>query len=152
LSSRDIDLVAFPWTRGMARARKAMHVLTHLPRSLAFLREPPDALLPTRTGYLREMGTLPRRLAELDIAVPVRRVPHHLAHAASTALVLPGASGAALTADGMGEWTTAATWHVEDGVPHRLAHASYPHSPGKAYAAVTSWLGFAPESDEGKTM
>jgi carbamoyltransferase len=37
-------------------------------------------------------------------------------------------------------------------VPVPLRGAGYPHSLGKAYSAVTSWLGFRPESDEGKTM
>ena len=148
----DVDAVAFPWTRGMARGRKALHVLTHLPRSLAYLREPPDALLPSRAGYLRAMRRLEQDVAALGIAAPVRRVPHHVAHAASAALVLPEATGAVVTADGMGEWTTAATWAVERGRPRCLRRASYPHSPGKVYAAVTSWLGFLPESDEGKTM
>ncbi len=34
----------------------------------------------------------------------------------------------------------------------KLGRATYPHSPGKAYAAVTQWLGFTPERGEGKTM
>ncbi|MBL9085740.1 MAG: hypothetical protein JNM10_01225, partial [Planctomycetia bacterium] len=152
LSPRDVDAVAFPWTRGMARARKAWHVLARLPRSLAYLREPPDARLPSRGGYLRAMGTLRARLAEAGVVAPVARVPHHVAHAASAALVLPDATGAVVTADGMGEWTTTATWSVVRGVPRRLRHATYPHSAGKAYAAVTAWLGFVPEADEGKTM
>jgi carbamoyltransferase len=148
----DVSLVAVPWTRGMARARKAWHVLARLPRSVAFLREPPGAGVPTRRGYLAAMRGIERDLEALGVRAPVRRVPHHLAHAASAALVLPGGSGAVLTADGMGEWTTGATWEVRGGVPALRRRASYPHSPGKAYAAVTSWLGFRPEHDEGKTM
>lgn len=148
----DIEGVCFPWTRGMARARKALHVLLHLPRSLAFLKEPPDALLPTRAGYLRAMRSFRHDVRALDIRAKIHRVPHHVAHAASTALVLPDATGAAVTADGMGEWTTAALWRITRGLPSLLMEVRYPHSPGKAYAAVTSWLGFRPEADEGKTM
>lgn len=152
VKAAEVDAVAFPWSRGMARAKKALHVLARLPRSLAYLREPPDTRLPSRAGYLRAMASVEARARECGLLAPVRRVPHHLAHAASAALVLPGGRGAVLTADGMGEWTTAATWTVDDGRPRRLDSASYPHSPGKAYAAVTAWLGFTPESDEGKTM
>jgi carbamoyltransferase len=152
LSPRDVGVVAFPWTRGMARARKALHVLRGWPHTRAFLREPPDDLLPDRAGYLLAMRGLVGRVRALGIDAPVRRVPHHVAHAASAALVLPGATGAVVTADGMGEWTTAATWDVRGGRPRRLRAAAYPHSPGKAYAAVTRWLGFRPEADEGKTM
>jgi carbamoyltransferase len=152
LSPSDVDAVAFPWSRGMGRARKALHLVRGLPRSLAYLREPPDDLLPDRRGYLRAMRGLEAEVAACGVAAPVVRVPHHLAHAVSAALALPGARGAVLTADGMGEWTTAATWHVVDGRPRRLREARYPHSAGKAYAAVTRFLGFRPESDEGKTM
>lgn len=136
----------------MARFRKALHVLRGLPRSRAYLHEPPDGLLPSRRGYLAAMRGLEGRLRTEGFRAPVRRVPHHRAHAASAALFLPDATGAVLTADGMGEWTTAATWSVVRGLPRRLRGASYPHSAGKVYAAVTRWLGFRAEADEGKTM
>lgn len=152
LAPDDVDVVAFPWARGMARLRKALHVARHLPESLAFLREPPDARLPSRRSYLAEMASLPRRLREVGLRARVVHVPHHDAHAASAALLLPDASGAVLTADGMGEWVTAAAFAVERGLPARRRAARYPHSAGKAYAAVTAWLGFEPEADEGKTM
>lgn len=149
---RDVDLVAFPWTRSMARVRKALHVLKGLPRSRSFFRETPDAGLPGRLEYLRSMRQLPLFLREVGIPAPLVRIPHHLAHAASARLALPDARGAVLTADGMGEWTTAAAWHMEETRISCLARADYPHSAGKTYAAVTQWLGFRPESDEGKTM
>ena len=149
---RDVTAVAFPWSPGMGRARKALHVLLHWPRSRAYFREPPDERLPDRRGYLHAMRGLERDVRTFGIEAPVRRVPHHVAHAASAALAMPDATGAVLTADGMGEWTTAATWDVRNGAPRRLRSASYPMSAGKAYAAVTRWLGFRAEADEGKTM
>jgi carbamoyltransferase len=153
IGPREVDAVAFPWTRGMARVRKAFHFLRRLPRSLAYLREPPDELLPDRRRYLRAMAGLESRLAEEGIAAPVVRVPHHLAHAESARLALPEGRGAVLTADGMGEWRTAVAWRAGPaGALDALRAASYPHSAGKVYAAVTRWLGFRPESDEGKTM
>jgi carbamoyltransferase len=152
VAARDVEAVAFPWSRGMGRARKAWHGLTHLPRSLAFLREPPDDLVPGRLGYLGAMAAPERGLRPLGVWAPLVRVPHHLAHAASARLALPGGEGAVLTADGMGEWTTAAAWRSDAQGLARLRRAVYPHSPGKAYAAVTRWLGFRPEADEGKTM
>jgi carbamoyltransferase len=151
IAPEHVDVVAFPWARHMARARKAWHVLRGLPRTRAFWRESaPD--LPDRRAYLSAHRTLPERLRTEGFRARLVRVPHHLAHAASAALVLPGDDGAALTADGMGEWTTAAAWRLAGGRWRRVRHATYPHSAGKAYAAVTQWLGFRPESDEGKTM
>ncbi len=148
----DVDVVAFPWTRGMARARKALWVLRGLPRSLTFLSERPEEGVPGRRAYLAAMRGLAARLSAEGLRAPLVRVPHHLAHAVSATLDLGGRRGAVLTADGMGEWTTAAAFGVDGGTPRALRRATYPHSAGKAYAAVTSWLGFRPEADEGKTM
>lgn len=154
LAPRDVDLVAFPWARGMARVRKALHVLRHWPRSRAFLEQRPDPALPGRRDYLRAMAGLEDDLRALGLVAPVVRVPHHLAHAASARLALedPHAPAVLLTADGMGEWTTTALWEQRAGRLRQLAACGYPHSAGKAYAAVTAWLGFRAESDEGKTM
>ena len=58
----DVDAIAFPWTRSMARGRKAWHVLRRLPRSRAYFRDPPDSLLPARAGYLRAMRGLEDQL------------------------------------------------------------------------------------------
>ncbi len=148
-----VDALAFPWSRAMGRRQKLGHVLRRLPRSMAFFRSPPEASdLPDRRNYLRAMRGLEARLRAEGFRAPVVRVPHHRAHAASAALALPSGDGAILTADGMGEWTTAASWRARAGALKRLRRAVYPHSPGKAYAAVTQWLGFRPESGEGKTM
>ncbi len=152
LSAADVDAIAFPWTRAMGRPQKLWHVLKGLPRSRAYFRDPPDTLLPDRQGYLKAMRGLEGHLRSEGFTAPVHRIPHHLAHAASAALALPAGTGGIITADGMGEWTTAATWRADAYRPQRLRRAVYPHSPGKAYAAVTQWLGFVPESGEGKTM
>lgn len=147
----EVGVVALPWTRGMARARKAWHVARGWPRTKAFLREPQDVLGSGRRDYLANMARAEDTLAELGIEAPVQRVPHHRAHAASARLVLPDGEGLVLTADGMGEWSTATTWLAANGL-QSLRKSSFPHSAGKAYAAVTQWLGFTPERDEGKTM
>lgn len=154
LAPHEVDCVAFPWARGMARWRKALHVLRHWPRSRAFLEQRPDPALPGRRDYLRAMAGLEDDLRACGLACPVLRIPHHLAHATSAVLALPDpeAPAVVLTADGMGEWTTTALWAQRDGRLVAQARAGYPHSAGKAYAAVTAWLGFRPESDEGKTM
>jgi carbamoyltransferase len=151
LGPGDVDRVAFCWRRDMGRLRKALYVARRLPRSLAFLRERPDGL-PPRLGYLRQVAGLRRDLREAGLSAPVVHVDHHTAHAHQAWRFGPADRAALLTADGMGEWTAAATWTVRDGAPRRLRHRDYPHSLGKVYAAVTQHLGFRPDADEGKTM
>ncbi len=151
LAPKDIDRVAFCWRKDMARARKALYVMSGLPFTLPFLRERP-AGLPPRLAYLRSVKNLPRDLADAGIRAPVEYVDHHLAHAVQAHRFGPADDAAILTADGMGEWTATATWRAgRDGLV-RLAERSYPQSLGKVYAAVTQHLGFSPDADEGKTM
>jgi carbamoyltransferase len=151
LRPADVDAVAFPWRKDMARLAKALYFLRRLPRSLAFLRERPERL-PPRLAYLRSLAHLARDLRAAGVTAPVTYVAHHFAHAVQAHRFGPADEAALLTADGMGEWTAAATWRVDAGVPRRLAAQSYPHSLGKVYAAVTQHLGFMPDADEGKTM
>jgi carbamoyltransferase len=148
----DVDAVAFCWRKDMARGRKALYVLRHLPRSLAFLRERPERL-PPRLRYLRDVAHLERDLRMNGVHAPVTWVEHHFAHAVQAHRFGPADEAALLTADGMGEWTAAATWHAGGSDrPRLLAAQHYPHSLGKVYAAVTQHLGFRPDADEGKTM
>lgn len=151
LEPADVDVVAFCWRKDMARRRKALYVLRHLPRSLAFLRERPERL-PPRVAYLRRVAGLEHDLRRSGISAPVIWVEHHFAHAVQAHRFGPADEAALLTADGMGEWTATAAWHVERDRPRLLAAQSYPHSLGKVYAAVTQHVGFRPDADEGKTM
>jgi len=151
LEVEDIDCVAFCWRRDMARARKALYVLSRLPRSLPFLTEDPRGL-PPRRAYLGQVAQLPDHLRELGITAPVAYVDHHLAHAIQAHRFGPTDEAALITADGMGEWTATATWTAAGDRPRCLQKRSYPHSLGKFYAAVTQHLGFEPDRGEGKTM
>ncbi|MCA1217116.1 carbamoyltransferase family protein [Streptomyces sp. 8L] len=96
----------------------------------------------------------PRRQIRELLGYPgeVTCVAHHEAHAAS-AFYQSGFSEAALfTADAVGEWTTTSYGR---GGPHGIElfeEVSFPHSLGILYSAVTSFLGFAVNSDEYKVM
>ncbi|MHC4970977.1 MAG: carbamoyltransferase family protein [Planctomycetota bacterium] len=152
LQPTDVDAVAFCWRKDMARRKKALYVLRHLPRSLAFLRERPERL-PPRVAYLRSVARLASDLRASGVSAPITWVEHHFAHAVQAHRFGPADEAALLTADGMGEWTAAAAWQVErGGRPRLLAAQHYPHSLGKVYAAVTQHVGFRPDADEGKTM
>jgi len=152
LEPGDVDAIAFPWRRSMARPRKAAYVLARLPRTLPFLTQRPPGLPPRRT-YLRQVAGLPRDLRDAGLRAPLRWIEHHRAHAEQAWRFGPADEAALLTADGMGEWTATATWKkAKDGDAFRLGRQRFPHSLGKFYAAVTQYLGFRPDSGEGKTM
>jgi carbamoyltransferase len=82
----------------------------------------------------------------------VRCFPHHMCHAASAFLAGPFEDAAILTMDGVGEWTTTGTFFGSKEGIKPLSKQEFPHSLGLFYSAITSFLGFTPNSDEYKVM
>lgn len=77
---------------------------------------------------------------------------HHLSHAASAFLVSPFKEAAILTADGVGEWTTATLGVGRDTKINLLKEIRFPHSLGLLYSAFTAFLGFEVNEGEYKVM
>ena len=151
LEPRDVDRVVFCWRRDMAARRKLAYFLRGLPRALPFLYERPEGL-PGRVGYLRAVRDLPRDLLDAGIGAPITWVSHHRAHAAQAYRFGGAETADIVVVDGMGEWETTTVWRGSDNAVGRLEERTFPESLGKLYSAVTQWLGFRPESGEGKTM
>jgi carbamoyltransferase len=87
----------------------------------------------------------------------VQWVEHHHAHVIGSFLVSPYREAALLGIDGSGEWATSYLGHaVSDAsgatTVTRFQQSYFPQSMGAFYEAVTDWLGFRPNYDEGKTM
>ena len=120
--------------------RKALHVLRRLPRSLAFLRERPQDDLPGRVSYLRAMRRLPATLAAEGLAAPVVRVRITAPTPSPHGSRCPTGRGAVITADGMGEWTTAGLWD---------ATGDDPDAPGAARSTRTARARPTPRSRSG---
>ncbi len=77
---------------------------------------------------------------------------HHLCHAAGAYFASGFEDAAILTADGYGERTSTLLAVGRGGQITRLGAVDFPHSLGAVYAAVTQFLGFRPNSGEGKVM
>jgi carbamoyltransferase len=90
-------------------------------------------------------------LPGLDPAI-VRFVPHHIAHAASTALAAPFPDSAVLVCDGRGEARSHWAGRSRAGDLEELAAQPLPHSLGLLYEEATEHLGFRRSSDEYKVM
>ncbi len=146
LTSLDLDGVAF-YEKPYLKFSRA--ILTHI-------RDWPFSF----SSYNRSMPEwLSRRLTmPLDIATAlsydgeVSFIKHHLAHAASAFLPSPFTEAAILTADGLGEWATTSLAIGRGNDIEMLEELHYPDSLGLVYSAVTSYLGFAANSDEGRVM
>ncbi|GEC05546.1 carbamoyltransferase [Streptomyces spinoverrucosus] len=139
LRPQDLDAVAYSYDPRLARPAEAMG-----------LDDPWDHL---RQTYAREApGFLRAALPGLD-AGKVRFVPHHMAHAASSAFAAPDAGDSSvLVLDGRGERAShLAARRVGDRL-EALHAQELPHSLGLVYEELTDHLGFLRSSDEFKVM
>lgn len=84
--------------------------------------------------------------------VPIRHTNHHLSHMASAFFLSPFEEAAVLTLDGTGEYQTVLAGEHRRGSFRILDEIHYPYSLGHLYSVFTSFLGFRPNSGEGKLM
>ncbi|GAP47357.1 carbamoyltransferase family protein [Streptomyces azureus] len=139
LRPQDLDAVTYSFDPALARPAGDMG-----------LDDPWDHL---RLTYAREApGFLRTALPGLDPGI-VRFVPHHMAHAASSAFAAPDAGDSSvLVLDGRGERAShLAARRVRDRL-EALHAQDLPHSLGLVYEELTEHLGFLRSSDEFKVM
>ncbi|WP_033311768.1 carbamoyltransferase C-terminal domain-containing protein [Streptomyces iakyrus] len=139
LRPQDLDAVTYSFDPRLARPAADMG-----------LDDPWDHL---RLTYAREAPAfLKTALPGLDPGL-VRFVPHHMAHAASSAFAAPDAGNSSvLVLDGRGERAShLAARRVGDRL-EALHAQDLPHSLGLVYEELTEHLGFLRSSDEFKVM
>ncbi len=77
---------------------------------------------------------------------------HHTAHAASVFYLSPYEESAIFTVDGMGNWVTTTLGIGAKNKIKTINRIGYPHSLGLFYGALTQYIGFKANCDEGKAM
>ncbi|MBT2529379.1 carbamoyltransferase [Streptomyces sp. ISL-99] len=139
LRPQDLDAVAYSFDPELARAAEAMG-----------LDDPWDHL---RLTYARQAPAfLKAALPGLDPAI-VRFVPHHMAHAASSAFAASDAeTSSVLVLDGRGERASHLAARRIQGRLEAFHAQDLPHSLGLVYEELTEHLGFLRSSDEFKVM
>jgi carbamoyltransferase len=83
---------------------------------------------------------------------PITTVAHHEAHGASAFFASGFHDAALFVADAVGEWATTSFGRFDGEGLTILRQVDFPHSLGLLYSAITSYLGFAVNSDEYKVM
>jgi carbamoyltransferase len=139
----EVDVVAFAHRPGLDLARGVADALARRsPRRLA-VQAYVDANLLRKEAAFRARWRYRGRISH---------VGHHDAHAASAFYPSPFERAAVLTLDRGGDFLST-TLQVGSGSRlHRPAQVGNPHSLGEVYSALTWYLGFEPNADEGKTM
>ncbi|MBO8201162.1 carbamoyltransferase [Streptomyces smyrnaeus] len=139
LRPQDIDAVAYSFDPDLAKPAADMELDDPWdPLRLTYAREAPSFLCDALPGLDREK---------------VHFVPHHMAHAASSAFAAPHAErSSVLVVDGRGESTSHLAARRRGAAVEPLHSQQLPHSLGLVYEELTEHLGFLRSSDEYKVM
>ena len=104
------------------------------------------------SSFQRWEQELTHGLAELGWVKPVKRMEHHLSHAANSYLCSGFDRALCITLDGYGSGLAGSVSEANGGKIHRLHGIAFPNSLGTLYEHVTSSLGFKPSRHEGKIV
>jgi len=142
---RDVDAVAFAHKAGVDFRLGAADALRRLPRSakrLAAQAYVDLALVRKQQAFLRRSGYRGR----------VANVGHHVAHAASAFFASGFDEAAVLTLDRGGDFLSTTLARGRGSRLEVLREVRNPDSLGEVFSALTWFLGFHPNADEGKVM
>ena len=143
IGAGDLDVVAFAHRPGLDLARGVRDALRRgSPKRLA-VQAYVDANLVRKEAAFRARWRYRGRIAH---------VGHHDAHAASAFFPSPFERAAVLTLDRGGDFLSTTLQHGAGRRLVPLARVRNPDSLGEVYSALTWYLGFHPNADEGKTM
>jgi carbamoyltransferase len=146
LSINEIDQVAFDYRPGLDYARAlGFDILPRLPRSARHWAKQTYADL----RHVYKVLAFQRRWRYQG---RIRLVEHHLCHAAASFLTSPFEDGITITIDRGGDYLSSGVFECEGTRLQQKMKVRNPHSLGELYTAVTWWLGFTPNWDEGKVM
>ncbi|EIW90348.1 carbamoyl transferase [Alishewanella agri BL06] len=104
------------------------------------------------SSFQRWEKELTAGLAQFGWNKPVKRVDHHMSHAANSYYCSGFAEALCITLDGYGTGLAGSVCEAKNGKIRRLHGVSYPNSLGTLYEHVTSSLGFKPGRHEGKIV
>lgn len=147
--AEDIDAAGYcwDWRLGVAPRMRAALQRAWDPVSVYYLAGV------DRAGRLGRIGGLEQELRKAGVTkASFHKLPHHFCHAATAFLTSQFEEAAVLSVDGVGEWATAWMGRGSGLELKQTGGASFPHSLGLAYDAVTEFVGFDKRSGAGKTM
>ncbi|HVM10981.1 MAG TPA: carbamoyltransferase N-terminal domain-containing protein, partial [Actinomycetota bacterium] len=143
ISIHDVDAVAFAHRAGVDFGRGAADALKRgAPKRLAAQAYVDLNLVRKERAFRRRWSYTGRSF----------NVGHHDAHAASAFFASPFEEAAVLTLDRGGDFLSTTLQHGRGNRLRSLAEVRNPDSLGEVYSALTWYLGFHPNSDEGKVM
>jgi carbamoyltransferase len=151
LRMEDLDAVGFFWNPGAHLETPNRRLSGQIRHHAEYLYAAPNHLLGRFGDPLVERVSQTFHLAG-GRALNIHYIDHHMCHAASGYFNTPWEEAAVLTTDGYGERCSTMVAHARGRTLTPLLRIEFPHSVGSLYAALTEYLGFKPNSGEGKVM
>jgi carbamoyltransferase len=148
VGSNGLDYVVFHEKPFVRFERLLRTILETYPKSSTVFRE---SMLSWMKDKLWIKNTIAQKLGLKDDK-KILFSDHHLSHAASAFFCSPFKESVIITADAVGEWTTATIGSGKDNKITLLKELRFPHSFGLLYSAVTAFLGFEVNEGEYKVM
>ncbi|MFC0081956.1 carbamoyltransferase [Aciditerrimonas ferrireducens] len=143
LGPQDLDAVAVAQRPWLDLARGGADAIRRLaPKRLAAQGVVDLRLLAQELDFRRRYG----------FRAPLVHVGHHDAHAAAAFFASPFEQAAVLTVDRGGDFLSTTLAVGRGNQLEVLAEIANPDSLGEVYSAITWFLGFTPNADEGKVM
>ena len=151
ISLTELDAVAFFWNPGIHSQAPTKRMASTPRHQLEFLYDVPVHLI---SKLHDEEVSAVEQIFHMASgkSLKIHYVTHHLCHAASAFYTSPFNDAAILTVDGYGEMQSTGIYKGKDNRIEQLSGVNFPHSIGSFYAAFTQYLGFTPNSGEGKVM
>ena len=151
ISFEDLDWAAMGWNPSIHLQPLLWRQSTRIRHHSEYLSAVPNLLFQLYDDRPRDRLTEQVHHFEDGRSLRVAFVEHHLCHAA-WAFISPFESTAILTIDGFGEDTSTMLSRCQGNRIEVLQQTRRPHSLGSLYAAITQYLGFSPNQDEGTVM
>ncbi|MCG3172313.1 MAG: Decarbamoylnovobiocin carbamoyltransferase [Myxococcota bacterium] len=152
----DVDQAAFFWNPGIHMQAFQAHRAGNWRHHSEFLTTLPWWMIRAWPGEAggRQVEGMAQEIRFEGAKRPLRieYLTHHHCHLAAAFYPSPYDSAAILTVDGYGERASAVMARGRGAKIEISGQVEFPHSLGAVYAAVTQYLGFKPNCDEGKVM
>ncbi|MGH9106926.1 MAG: carbamoyltransferase family protein [Acidimicrobiales bacterium] len=143
MTMADVDIVAFAQRPGLDLARGVGDAVTRAaPKRLAAQAYIDGRLMAREVAFRRRWAYRGR----------LEHVGHHDAHASSAFFASPFDSAAVLSIDRGGDYLSATLRSGSGNRMQTIHQVHNPHSVGEIYSALTWYLGFRANADEGKVM
>lgn len=145
LSFKDVDYIALNFNPKSNLVAKVNFSLKNLLNKETFFK-----ILNFRKKLIKQKEL--KEILKKNKKIKILNINHHLCHISSAYYCSNFDKAIAISIDGSGDFSTLASYYINNGNFKLINKVNYPHSLGIFYQAITQYLGFNNYGDEYKVM